>query len=163
MLSVLPLDFEVAQGAPEAPFGDLIYEMAGRYAINPYVVAAIVQVESDFNPRAVSRKGARGLMQLLPETASRFGMRKRDLFNPAKNLEAGIRYLKWLSQRFSGDATRVLAAYNAGEGAVDRFGGVPPFQETRSYVTRIFSLLGLVPALESTPPAVQPDAVIAGR
>jgi soluble lytic murein transglycosylase-like protein len=163
----LPLDFE-EHGAPEAPFGNLIYEMAGRYAINPYLVAAVVQVESSFNPRAVSRKGAHGLMQLLPATARRFGVqRRKDLFDPAKNLEAGIRYLKWLSERFSGDAARVLAAYNAGEGAVDRFGGVPPYPETRTYVTRIFGLLGLVPTLESPLAPILPDteeyALAAGR
>jgi len=162
----LPLDFE-EHGAPESPFGNLIYEMAGRYAINPYLVAAVVQVESSFNPRAVSRKGAHGLMQLLPATARRFGLqRRKDLFDPAKNLEAGIRYLKWLSERFSGDAARVLAAYNAGEGAVDRFGGVPPYPETRNYVTRIFGILGLVPALEGaqdTLPVTEEYALAAGR
>jgi soluble lytic murein transglycosylase-like protein len=159
--SLLPLDFE-EHGAPESPYGSLIYEMAGRYAVNPYLVAAVVQVESAFNPRALSNKGARGLMQLLPETARRFGLqRKKDLFDPAKNLEAGIRYLKWLSERFSGDAARVLAAYNAGEGAVERFGGVPPYQETRNYVTRIFGLLGLVPPADA-PAELSGDAA-AGR
>lgn len=159
----LPLDFE-EHGIPEAPFGTLIYQMAERYKLNPYLVAAVVQVESAFNPRAISRKGARGLMQLLPATARRFGLqRKKDLFNPKKNLEAGVKYLKWLSERFSGDAARVLAAYNAGEGAVDRFGGVPPYQETRDYVTRIFGLLGLVPPAESAPapPAVSEEYAIA--
>jgi soluble lytic murein transglycosylase-like protein len=162
--SLLTLGFE-EHGVPAAPFGDIIYEMAGRHAVNPYLVAALVQVESAFNPRAVSRKGARGLMQLLPATARRFGLSKKgDLFDPAKNLEAGIRYLKWLSDRFSGDAARVLAAYNAGEGAVDRFGGVPPYRETRNYVTRIFGLLGLVPALETLQPAPEPeDLTAAGR
>ena len=156
---LLPLDFE--DGVPAAPFGRLIYKVAGRYKVNPYLIAAVVQVESAFNPRARSRKGARGLMQLLPETARRFGLqRKKDLFNPAKNLEAGIRYLKWLSERFRGDAARVLAAYNAGEGAVERFGGVPPYQETRDYVTRIFGLLGLVPAPESAP-ALQDEGAVA--
>ena len=134
--------------------------MAERYKLNPYVVAAVVQVESAFNPRAISRKGARGLMQLLPATARRFGLqRKKDLFNPQKNLEAGVKYLKWLSERFSGDAARVLAAYNAGEGAVERFGGVPPYQETRDYVSRIFGLLGLVPPAESAPASLAPGAV----
>ena len=157
---LLPLDFE-AHGVPEAPFGKLIYKMAGRYKVNPYLIAAMIQVESAFNPRARSRKGARGLMQLLPATARRFGLqRKKDLFNPAKNLEAGIRYLKWLSERFRGDAVRVLAAYNAGEGAVERFGGVPPYQETRDYVTRIFGLLGLVPVPEN-PPALQDEGAVA--
>lgn len=165
--SILPLSFE-DHGVPVAPFGDLIYAMSGQYAVNPYLVTALIQVESAFNPRAVSRKGARGLMQLMPGTARRFGLNKRrDLFNPVKNLEAGIRYLRWLSDRFSGDAALVLAAYNAGEGSVDRFGGVPPFQETRNYVTRIFSLLGLVPALETPPmletPAFEEDATVAGR
>jgi len=155
----LPLDFE-EHGIPEAPFGTLIYQMAERYKLNPYLVADVVQVESAFNPRAISRKGARGLMQLLPATARRFGLqRKKDLFNPQKNLEAGVKYLKWLSGRFSGDAARVLAAYNAGEGAVDRFGGVPPYQETRDYVTRIFGLLGLVPPAESAPVPLAPPAV----
>ncbi len=164
---LLPLDFE-EHGIPEAPFGTLIYQMASRYKLNPYLVAAVVQVESAFNPRAISRKGARGLMQLLPATARRFGLpRKKDLFNPQKNLEAGIKYLKWLSERFSGDAARVLAAYNAGEGAVDRFGGVPPYQETRDYVTRIFGLLGLVPpptvpTIPTVEPVTEEFAIAAG-
>jgi soluble lytic murein transglycosylase-like protein len=155
--SFLPLDFE-EHGVPEAPYGELVYDMAARYAVNPYLVTALIEVESAFNPRAVSRKGARGLMQLLPETGRRFGIqKKKDLFIPEKNVEAGIRYLKWLSERFRGDTARVLAAYNAGEGAVDRFGGVPPYEETRNYVTRIFGLLGLVPALES--PAIPADSL----
>jgi soluble lytic murein transglycosylase-like protein len=98
--------------------------------------------------------GAYGLMQLLPETARRFGLtKKKDLFDPKKNLEAGVRYLKWLTDRFGGDAQKILAAYNAGEGAVERFGGIPPYQETQSYVQKIFGLLGVA----FTPaPAPQP-------
>jgi len=145
---------------PAGPFGDLIYQVAARYSLNPHLLAAIVRVESSFNPRALSRKGACGLMQLLPETARRFGLRRKDLFDPAKNLEAGARYLKWLSSRFGEDPIRVLAAYNAGEGAVQRYGGVPPYKETRNYVDRIFSLLGL--SSEPEPPvAVQQDAALA--
>ena len=79
--------------------------------------------------------------------------RKKDLFNPKKNLEAGVRYLKWLADRFGGDAEKILAAYNAGEGAVERFGGIPPYQETQSYVQKIFGLLGF-----SVPPAPAPAA-----
>jgi soluble lytic murein transglycosylase-like protein len=135
---------------PSGPFGKLIFEVAARYSLNPHLVAAIVRVESSFNPRAISRKGACGLMQLLPETARRFGLRPKDLFDPAKNLEAGARYLKWLSDRFGHDPVRVLAAYNAGEGAVQRYGGVPPFKETRKYVQRIFSMLGLDSEPEAT-------------
>lgn len=143
---------------PPGPFGKMIFEVAARYSLNPHLVAAIVRVESSFNPRAKSRKGACGLMQLLPETARRFGLRSsKDLFDPAKNLEAGARYLKWLSSRFGGDPVRVLAAYNAGEGAVQRYGGVPPYKETRNYVTKIYALLGLMisEAPKAAPPAAE--------
>jgi Transglycosylase SLT domain len=147
-----PLGFNASLGVPHKPFGKLIYQIARNYALNPLLVAAMVQVESDFNPRARSRKGACGLMQVLPETARRFGMpRRRDLFNPRKNLETASRYLRWLVNRFGDDPLRVLAAYNAGEGAVERFGGVPPFAETRGYVQRIFSQLGFSALLD--PPA----------
>lgn len=146
-----PLHLLDTHEIPSGPFGHLIYEVAARYSLNPHLVAAIVRVESSFNPRALSRKGACGLMQLLPETARRFGLRRKDLFDPAKNLDAGARYLKWLADRFGHDPVRVLAAYNAGEGAVQRYGGVPPYKETRKYVDRIFSLLGL--SRETGPPA----------
>jgi soluble lytic murein transglycosylase-like protein len=147
-----------ALGAPRSPYGKIIYDIAIRHSINPHLVAALIHVESAFNPRAVSPMGAYGLMQLLPETARRFGLtRKKDLFNPKKNLEAGVRYLKWLTDRFNGDAQKILAAYNAGEGAVEKFGGVPPYQETQSYVQKIFGLLGVT----FTPtPAPQPVAVV---
>jgi len=144
------LGFDAAFGVPQRPFGKLIYQIARNYALNPLLVAAIAKVESDFNPHARSRKGACGLMQVLPSTARRFGLpRKRDLFNPRKNLETASRYLRWLVDRFGDDPVRVLAAYNAGEGAVDRFGGVPPFSETRDYVQRIFGLLGFSVLLET--------------
>jgi len=154
------LGFDAAFGVPRRPFGKLIYQIARDYALNPLLVAAIAKVESDFNPRARSRKGAYGLMQVLPSTARRFGLpRKRDLFNPRKNLETASRYLRWLVDRFGDDPVRVLAAYNAGEGAVDRFGGVPPFSETRDYVQRIFGLLGFSVLLD--PPAAAPAAAAA--
>ncbi len=144
------LGFDASSGVPQRPFGKLIYQIARTYALNPLLVAAIAKVESDFNPHARSRKGACGLMQVLPSTARRFGLaRKRDLFNPRKNLETASRYLRWLVDRFGDDPVRVLAAYNAGEGAVDRFGGVPPFSETRDYVQRIFGLLGFSVLLEN--------------
>ncbi|HJX27959.1 MAG TPA: lytic transglycosylase domain-containing protein [Thermoanaerobaculia bacterium] len=156
-----PLHFLDTHGIPSGPFGDLIFEIAGRYSLNPHLVAAVVRVESSFNPRAMSRKGACGLMQLLPETARRFGLRRRDIFDPAKNLEAGVRYLKWLSDRFGHDPVRVLAAYNAGEGAVQRYGGVPPYKETRSYVRRIYSMLGLDAEPATTP--AKPVETVLGR
>jgi hypothetical protein len=154
------LGFDASARVPRRPFGKLIYQIARNYALNPLLVAAIAKVESDFNPRARSRKGACGLMQVLPATARRFGLqRRRDLFNPRKNIEAASRYLRWLVDRFGDDPIRVLAAYNAGEGAVDRFGGVPPFAETRGYVTRIFSLLGFS-ALLDAPVAAAPAAEV---
>jgi soluble lytic murein transglycosylase-like protein len=159
------LGFDAALGVPRRPFGKLIYQIARTYALNPLLVAAIAKVESDFNPRARSRKGAYGLMQVLPSTARRFGLpRKRDLLNPRKNLETASRYLRWLVDRFGDDPVRVLAAYNAGEGAVDRFGGVPPFSETRDYVQRIFGLLGFSVLLEApaTAPAAAAAAALAG-
>ena len=146
------LDYDEGRGMPQSPYGDLIYEVAKRYSLNPHLVAALIHAESAFNPRALSRKGACGLMQLLPATASRFGLRKREIFEPSKNLEAGMRYLQWLSKRFNGDPVRVLAAYNAGEGAVERHGGVPPYRETQRYVRKILGLLNLDAEAALAPP-----------
>jgi soluble lytic murein transglycosylase-like protein len=150
-----PMGFDAALGVPKNRYGKLIYQMALRNALNPLLVAAIMKAESDFNPRARSRKGALGLMQMLPSTARRFGLqRRKDLFNPKKNIEAAGRYLRWLVNRFGEDPLRVLAAYNAGEGNVERFGGVPPFAETRDYVQRIFADLGFTAVLLDAPAAV---------
>jgi soluble lytic murein transglycosylase-like protein len=144
-VSELLLQVNPTRTIPNSPYGELIYDIAVRHSINPHLVAALIHVESSFNPRAVSRKGAVGLMQLLPATARRFGLKsKKDLFNPEKNIEAGIRYLSWLNKRFSGDVHKILAAYNAGEGAVERFGGIPPYRETQNYVQKIFRLLNFV-------------------
>ena len=135
-------------------FAQVIRAAAERYGVDTRLVEAIVQTESAGNPTAVSPKGAYGLMQLLPETARRFGLnRKKDLLDPKKNLEAGVKYLKWLTNRFGGDAEKILAAYNAGEGAVQRFGGIPPYQETQSYVQKIFGLLGVTTPAPVTAPA----------
>jgi soluble lytic murein transglycosylase-like protein len=165
-----PLGFNRSLGVPRTPYGKQIYKVALRYALNPLLVAAVVEAESAFNPRAVSRKGACGLMQVLPSTARRFGLhRRRDLFNPLKNLETGARYLRWLVDRFGDDSLRVLAAYNAGEGSVERFGGLPPFPETRGYVQQIFARLGFTLLLPTVPvavpalPAFDPPALAAGR
>jgi Transglycosylase SLT domain len=152
------LRFDSHQPRPRTPYSELIYKAARRHAVNPRVVAAVIEAESDFQPKAKSRAGACGLMQLLPETARRFGLqRKRDIFNPAKNIEAGVRYLRFLTERFGGDLSRVIAAYNAGEGAVDRFDGVPPFSETLGYVRRIYGTLGLSSLLSAVlPPSPEP-------
>ena len=140
---VLLLQFSEDEPVPEGAFGGLTWWAAKKHELNPRLVAAVVRAESNWNPRARSRKGACGLMQLMPATASRFGVRRSELFNVEKNLDAGSRYLAWLVQRFEGRLDYVLAAYNAGEGAVDRYGGVPPYRETRDYVRRIYGYLGL--------------------
>jgi soluble lytic murein transglycosylase-like protein len=137
-------EWRFAEGgaAPATPFGTEIFAAAQRHGLHPALVAAVVRAESAFDPRAVSRKGARGLMQLMPATARRFGLASEEIHDPAKNLDAGARYLAWLLERFAGDLPRALAAYNAGEGTVDRYGGVPPFRETRDYLRRIYATLG---------------------
>lgn len=139
----IPLRFEESQPVPEGPYGALIYETARRHQVNPQVVAALIRQESAGKVRAVSHKGARGLMQLMPATAQRFGVRKEQLFDPQHNLEAGVRYLSWLMDQFPNDLAKILAAYNAGEGAVARYKGIPPYRETQNYVRRIFTNLGL--------------------
>ena len=142
----VPLQFDESQPMPEGPYGEIIYEAARRHQVNPRVIEAVIRQESAGNPRAVSHKGARGLMQLMPGTARRFGLTSDKLHDPQQNIEAGVKYLKWLSERFPGDLARVLAAYNAGEGAVERYGGIPPYRETRNYVKRIYTNLGLAVA-----------------
>lgn len=140
-------DFEGDPEVPDTPYGELIHATAERHSINPDLVAAVIAVESAFDPEAVSVKGAQGLMQLMPATALRFGVEADEAFQPAANIEAGTRYLAWLGDRFPGDLPKVLAAYNAGEGNVDRYEGVPPFRETRNYVQKVYARLGLEPAL----------------
>jgi len=139
----IALHFDASQAVPEGPFGGLIYEAAKRHSVNPRLLKAVVDAESAGHATAISRVGARGLMQLMPATAERFGVAKGDLFLPAQNIEAGSRYLAWLLEQFPNDLPKVLAAYNAGENAVQRYGGVPPYRETRNYVRRIFTILGL--------------------
>jgi soluble lytic murein transglycosylase-like protein len=140
---VVPWRFADGQAVPPTPFGEQIFAAAERHQVNPELVAALVRAESAFDPRAVSHKGAGGLMQLMPATARRFGLSEAERFDPERNLEAGTRYLRWLLDRFEGDVARALAAYNAGEGTVDRYGGVPPYRETRTYIRRIYSTLGM--------------------
>lgn len=135
--------FDPAHLVPATPFGHEIFVAAERHDLNPDLVAAVIRAESGFDARAVSLKGAQGLMQLMPATASRFGLTGDEVFDPVRNLDAGSRYLSWLVERFDGQITHALAAYNAGEGTVDRYGGVPPYGETRRYLRRIFFELGL--------------------
>jgi soluble lytic murein transglycosylase-like protein len=121
---------------------------ARRYGVPPSLVAAIVEAESAFNPRAVSRKGARGLMQLMPQTASSLDV--EDVSDPFDNVDAGVRHLKRLLNRFDGNLPLALAAYNAGEQAVIAYGGIPPYPETRRYVTRVLRRMGRADLAPST-------------
>jgi len=114
--------------------------VAPEYQLDPNLVLAVMATESNFNPWAVSPKDARGLMQLIPATARRFQV--RDLMDPTQNIRGGMAYLRWLLAYFEGDVTLALAAYNAGEGAVERYRGVPPYAETRLYVLKIMAAIG---------------------
>ncbi len=131
---------EAYQDAP--PMKKRVFKLANKIAskvgVDPHLVMAFISTESAFNPRATSNKKAQGLMQLIPATASRFNV--KNPYNPEENIRGGVAYLKWLLAYFKGDVTLVAAAYNAGEGAVNRFGGIPPYAETRDYVRKIKSL-----------------------
>jgi hypothetical protein len=116
----------------------MVDSIAAAEGIDPYLARAVIQAESAFYARARSRTGALGLMQLMPQTAERFGV--VDPFDPRQNITGGVKYLKWLSDTFSGDLTKVVAAYNAGENAVTKYRGIPPFAETRAYVPRVLNL-----------------------
>ena len=114
---------------------DAVDRIAAEYALPPELVHSVIREESNYNPNAVSPKGARGLMQLIPDTARRFGV--ADAFDPVENLQGGARYLKYLLDLYHGDYSLTLAAYNAGEQSVARYGGVPPFPETQKYVVQV--------------------------
>lgn len=123
-----------------ASYEPLISKASAQYHLRPSLLRAVMQVESGGNPDIVSPRGAQGLMQLLPSTAAGLGV--NDPFNPEQNLMAGARYLRQHLDRYNGDERLALAAYNAGPGAVKRYGGVPPFPETQRYVNNVLSLAG---------------------
>lgn len=125
-------------GADLALYAREIAEAAIRHGLPERLISAVIRVESGFNPRAVSRKGAQGLMQLMPKTASLLGV--RDSFDPRENIDGGVRHLRGLIERFPSDLRLALAAYNAGEQAVLAYGGIPPYAETREYVTRVLQI-----------------------
>jgi hypothetical protein len=126
----------VAKAAPEhRKVMDLIQKLAPEYGIYPRLAMAIIRAESNFNPEAISPKNAQGLMQLIPETAERFNVKRP--FDPEQNIRGGLAYLRWLLAYFQGNIPLVAAAYNAGEGAVNRYAGIPPYAETQGYVKRI--------------------------
>jgi soluble lytic murein transglycosylase-like protein len=135
-----------------------IKQASERYGVPEQLVKAVIRVESAFNPRAVSPKGARGLMQLMPQTASLLGV--RDSFDPAENIDGGVRHLRHLLERFGNDLRLALAAYNAGEQAVTTYRGVPPYAETQGYVAKILSLVnGSESAAPTASAESRPDAL----
>jgi soluble lytic murein transglycosylase-like protein len=124
-----------SQAPPPDRLERIVHEAAERHQVDPALVKAVISTESGWNPQARSRKGAVGLMQLIPQTAQRYGV--GNPYDPAQNVEAGTTYLKALLDRYNGDLTKSLAAYNAGEHIVDRVGGVPPYWETQRYVQKV--------------------------
>ena len=157
--SFRPNPAAVPARAPEEIDG-LLEQTASRFKVDPELVRAIVRVESDFDPKAVSSKGAMGLMQLVPATAQRFGV--ENPFDPKQNLEGGVNYLKHLLELFGGDLGLSLAAYNAGEHSVQRYGGIPAFAETRNYVRKVRNLYqtGDAPAPPRSTPREPPKPSI---
>jgi hypothetical protein len=118
----------------------IIFHAGEKAGVDPRFIHAVIKQESKYDPKAVSPVGAQGLMQMMPATAKRFGL--KDPFDATANVEAGTKYLKWLLKRFDGDVSLALAGYNAGEGSVDKYKGVPPYSETQKYVKKIVATYG---------------------
>jgi soluble lytic murein transglycosylase-like protein len=128
-------ELSAAELANRGKIEEMIREVSARYRVDPALVRAVMQTESNWNSSAVSRRGALGLMQLVPGTAQQLGV--NNAFDPKQNLDGGVHYLHLLLERYNGDLDRALAAYNAGPGAVDRAGGIPQYRETRNYVQKV--------------------------
>jgi soluble lytic murein transglycosylase-like protein len=141
--SVHPVAGQAATPALDAA----VRQIAAEQSLPPELLHSVIQVESNYNTGAVSPKGAQGLMQLIPETARRFGV--SDSFDPVENIQGGAKYLKYLLDLYKGDYPRALAAYNAGEKAVAKYGGVPPYAETQNYVTRVQKRMGEKPPAQA--------------
>jgi hypothetical protein len=133
-----PAGYDAGRAFPARPKTDLtqvVNEISGKYRLDPDLVNSVIKAESEFNPHAISPKGAQGLMQLMPGTASQLGV--RNAFDPQANVDGGTKYLRELLEMYNFDLVKALAAYNAGPQRVERFGGVPPYYETRAYVAKI--------------------------
>jgi soluble lytic murein transglycosylase-like protein len=133
-------DIRPADVLPEK-YAQIVVQLSTKYDVSWQLVASIMQAESNFKTRATSARGARGLMQLTPQTAARYQVSAKELYDPYKNIEAGIKHLKMLIDRYSGNLELAVAAYNTGEFAVDRYGGVPPFRATRYFVKKVLAAL----------------------
>ena len=127
----------LAENEAEGRYMEIIIEAAERYGVDPALITAVIKAESEFNPRAVSHRGARGLMQLMPATARALGV--KNSFNPEHNIHGGTKYMKQLLDQFDGKVKLALAAYNAGSRKVRKYQGVPPYKVTRSYIRKVFS------------------------
>lgn len=136
-LKVSTLEWLAKQRDRKSEYDPIIERYAARYGVDPTLVRAVILVESNFNPNCISNKGARGLMQLMPATAKRFQV--TEVHDPDQNIRGGVAYLAFLLDLHPGDLSRVLASYNAGEGAVARYGGIPPYRETQQYVQKALS------------------------
>ena len=128
-----------ASSVNPAEFEQLIKVCSTKYGVNPCLVKAVIHAESGYNPNAVSKKGASGLMQLMPATAK--SLKVADRFNPKDNVEGGVKYLRFLLDTFRGDVSLAVAAYNAGLGSVAKYGGIPPYNETKTYVNRVLAYM----------------------
>lgn len=136
-IETIPLDIPLSG---DCDLDWIIFRAGEKAGVDPRFIHAVIKQESQYDPKAVSPVGAEGLMQLMPGTARRFGL--KDPFDETANVEAGTKYLKWLLERFDGDVALALAGYNAGEGAVDKYKGIPPFSETQNYVKKIVADYG---------------------
>lgn len=134
-IPVPPAPALTAAASEVFPYGEFVKAAAARYAVDEQLIYSVIAAESNFDPKAISRRNARGLMQLLPETAARFGV--QDIFDPKANIEAGTHYLSDLLKRYNNDLALALAAYNAGPERVEQYGRIPPYSETVSYVRRV--------------------------
>ncbi len=141
---------------PSVTVNALVASIARKHDVEPSLVDSVIRVESAYNPNAVSSAGAMGLMQLIPSTARRFGV--NDTFHPQQNIEGGVRYLKYLMELYHGDERLALAAYNAGEGAVAKYKGIPPYPETQNYVYQVGRRLGQSREAEKKARSSSPDA-----
>jgi len=153
--AVRPRDMNGAEAAPEnlpalPGLDEAVQRIAAEHALPPQLIHSVIKVESNYNPFAISNKGALGIMQLIPETARRFGV--ANVFNPVENIQGGAKYLRYLLDLYEGNYPLALAAYNAGEAAVARYGGIPPYAETQTYVSLVRKQLEAWKKAESAKP-----------